>query len=251
MKWTLLLVLLFVLTNNTEGQEHPKSTFAQNRNLINIAVDEVNKTFVSPPERNLQLKSASTAGTKIYVTYINFPEEAKQAFNYAVSIWETLIFTSVPIHIEAHWEKLNNNTLAMGRPSLFINNFDGAPLQNIYYPIALAEKLAEKELNSGGPDIICHFNSKFQWYFGTDGNTPATHYDFVSSILHEITHGLGFSGFFQDADEKGFFTNENNIPSIYDYFLFNNQNQQISDKSLFQSPSHELHKQLTSDNLKL
>jgi hypothetical protein len=88
-------------------------------------------------------------------------------------------------------------------------------------------------MNSGAPDIICRFNSKYNWYFGTDGKTPSTHYDFVSSSLHEITHGLGFSGFLNEKNGKGYFNNNNELPSIYDYFLFNNQDQQISDKSFF------------------
>ena len=250
MKWTLQFVFLIAMVCNGEAQEIYKGSAARGEPLINIAIDEVNKTFVAPPERLSQLKSASTPGSTIKVTYVNFPEDAKRAFEYAVSIWRELIISSVPIHVEAHWDYMNGSVLAEGRPSLFFNNFSGAPNSNIYYPVALAEKLSGKEMNAGGPDIICHFNNKYQWYFGTDGNTPSTQYDFVSSVLHEITHGLGFAGFLKDANGKGFFNNNNNLPSIYDHFLFNQQNQQISDKSLFQSPSYELHKQLTSDNLK-
>ncbi len=250
MKWTLQLVLLIALVGNVRAQERLTETVAQSENLINIALDEVKKTFIAPPEKFNQLKSARTSQSTIKVTYYNFPEEAKQAFQYAVSIWESLIISSVPIHIDAHWEYMNENILAQGRPAVFFNNFNGTPLPNTYYPVALAEKLSNKDLNPGNPDIICHFNNKYNWYFGTDGNTPLTQYDFVSSVLHEITHGLGFSGFLKGADGTGFFNNNNNLPSIYDHFIFNNQNQKIADNTLFKSPSKELHGQLTSDNLK-
>ncbi|HDR52189.1 MAG TPA: T9SS type A sorting domain-containing protein [Mariniphaga anaerophila] len=251
MKWMLISVLLFAFVGNAGAQEIEKGSTAQSENLINIAVDEVNRTFVAPPEQFSRLKSAKAPQSKIQVTYVNFPEEAKRAFSYAVSIWESLLVSPMPIHVEAHWEKMGSNVLAHGRPSLFYNNFSGAPLRNTYYPVALAEKLSGRELNGGNPDIICHFNSEFKWYFGTDGNTPSTHYDFVSSVLHEITHGLGFSGFLKDDGTRGFFNNANNLPSVYDYFIFNHQNQPISDRTLFQSPSYDLHKQLTSDNLKI
>lgn len=250
MKWTLQLILFIAVMGNVRAQERFSETVAQSENLINIALDEVKKTFIAPPEKFNQLKSARTSQTTIKVTYHNFPEEAKQAFQYAVSIWESLIISSVPIHIEAHWVYMNENILAQGRPAVFFNNFNGTPVPNIYYPVALAEKLSNNDLNPGNPDIICHFNNKFAWYFGTDGNTPSTQYDFVSSVLHEITHGLGFSGFLKGADGKGFFNNNNNLPSIYDHYIFNNQNQKIADKTIFQSPSSELHGQLTSDNLK-
>ena len=181
---------------------------------------------------------------------LGFRKNAKKAFEYAVSIWESLISSPVPVKVLAKWENIDGNMLALSRPSAFYVNFDGAPLSNVYYPVPLAEKLAGKDINQGEPDIVCSFNNNYSWYFGTDGNTPVSQYDFVSSVLHEITHGLGVSGFLKDDDGTGFFNNSGNLPSIYDYFIFNSQNQQISDKSLFNSPSPDLHQQLTSNELK-
>ena len=251
MKWTLRLALFIAFVGNVKAQEQYKSSTAPAESFINIAVDEVNKTFVAPPQKFNRLKSAKTPQASIKVSFHNFPEEAKRAFQYAVSIWESLIISPVPVHVEAHWEQMSSNVMAQGRPSVFFSNFNGTPQRDTYYPVALAEKISGKELNAGKPDIICQFNSNIRWYFGTDGNTPSDQYDFVSSVLHEITHGLGFSGFLKGADGKGFFNNTNNLPSIYDYYIFNHQNQKIADKSLFKSPSTELHKQLTSENLKL
>lgn len=37
------------------------------------------------------------------------------------------------------------------------------------------------------------FNSNTNWYYGIDGNPPSTKYDLISTVLHEIGHGLGFS----------------------------------------------------------
>lgn len=250
MKWTLQLVLLLSLACKAEGQDLRKESTAYSESPVNIAVDKVKEIFVAPPERPVRLKSAKATQPTFRVTYVNFPDEAKHAFAYAVSIWEGLISSPVPIHIEAHWQNLESNILAKGNPSIFYNNFSGAPIANVYYPVALAEKLSGKELNAGAPDIICRFSSRFKWYFGTDGQTPSTHYDFVSSALHEITHGLGFSGFLNEKEGKGYFNNNNGLPSIYDYFLFNNDDQQISDKSLFQSPSSDLYRQITSENVK-
>ncbi|HKJ79517.1 MAG TPA: T9SS type A sorting domain-containing protein, partial [Prolixibacteraceae bacterium] len=124
------------------------------------------------------------------------------------------------------------------------------PISNVYYPVALAEKLSGKEINNNEADIICSFNKSYSWYFGTDGDTPVSQYDFVSTVLHEITHGLGVSGFLKDDGGTGFFNNNHNLPSIYDYHIFNSNNQQISDKTLFNSPSVDLHHQLTSKELK-
>jgi len=251
MKWTLLAVLFGIAVCNAEGQKYMGKPVYEIESPVNIATDEVNKRFIPPPAAFNQLKSASSAKASIEVTYINFPEDAKRAFEYAASIWESLISSPVPIKILASWEYMNENILAKSRPAVFYNNFSGSPKQNIYYPVALVEKLSGREVNPGSHDIICNFNNKYPWYFGTDGNTPQTKYDFVSSVLHEITHGLGFSGFFADNNGMGYFNNNNNLPSIYDYFIYNYLNQQIADRSLFESPSQELHNQLTSENLKI
>ena len=52
-------------------------------------------------------------------------------------------------------------------------------------------------MDVGEQDIITSFNSHaaVDWYFGTDGNTPSRRRDFVSVVLHEIGHGLGFISF--------------------------------------------------------
>jgi hypothetical protein len=250
MKWTLQLILLLAWACKAEGQDLYKESTAYSESSVNIALDEIKEIFVAPPVKPLNLKSVKATESTFKVTFVNFPEEAKEAFYYAVSIWEGLVSSPLPIHIEAHWQNLEGGILAKGNPAIFFNNFSGAPISNVYYPVALAEKLSGKELNAGAPDVICRFSSRFKWYFGTDGNTPSTHYDFVSSALHEITHGLGFSGFLNESEGKGYFNNNNGLPSIYDYFLFNNDGQQISDKSLFQSPSSDLYRQITSENVK-
>ncbi|MFW5832380.1 MAG: hypothetical protein ACOCVA_08995, partial [Prolixibacteraceae bacterium] len=250
MKLTLIILLFISGILTVTAQEDIKNSGIESGSSINIPTGEVNKIFVRPIEKENHLKSAQASQIDFEVTYINFPAEAKQAFEYAVSIWENLLTSTVPVKIEATWEKFDNGALALGRPGTFHVNSDGAQIPDTYYPVALAEKLAGKNINSAEADIICRFNSNYPWYFGTDGNTPASKYDFVTAVLHEIVHGLGFSGFFENDGQNGYFGNTNNFPSIYDYYLFNHQNQQLSDASIFSVPSYELHQQLTSEAVK-
>ena len=75
---------------------------------------------------------------------------------------------------------------------------------------ALADALLGEDLQAGtGVDIISRFNASFGltnpdnspcspgsgWYYGLDGNTPAGKTNFLNVVMHEIAHGLGFSGF--------------------------------------------------------
>jgi hypothetical protein len=59
------------------------------------------------------------------------------------------------------------------------------------FPSALAEHLVGGQYNS--IDISADFNANLSnWYFGLDANPPASDYDFVTVVLHELGHGLGF-----------------------------------------------------------
>ena len=250
MKWTLISVLWIVAISNAVGQKKINENEVRGEILVNVASEEVNKSFTPPPENFRKLKSGMKKKSEIIVTYVNFPAEAKSAFEYAISIYEQEISSPIPIMITATWKSLDENYLAEGGTTCFLKNFNSAPIPDVLYPIALAEKLLGKEWNDEkDADIACSFDSKRPWYFGTDGNTPTTKYDFVTVVLHELGHGLGISGFLSDENGVGKINNAGHNPSIYDYCIFNAMNQRISDNSLFTSPSAKLHQQLTSDNL--
>jgi hypothetical protein len=247
LKWTLISFLCIVAISNVAGQKRDFENEVKGNFPVNIALNEVNKIFTPPP---LFLKSAESKKCEIVVNYVNFPEGAKVAFEYAISIYEKSISSSVPIMVTANWKNMKGSILALSGPVSFHKNFNDAPISDVYYPIALAEKLSGKSLNGEkDADIICSFDSKKPWYFGTDGNTPATKYDFVSVVLHEIAHGLGISGFLADENGRGKINNAGNNPSAYDYYIYNSKNQQITDKKLFSSPSVQLHQQLISNKL--
>lgn len=241
------VILFTIILNSLVASGQDRATL-ENTSIINVATDEVNKVYFAP-ENTGNLKSGSK-GCDIVVTYSNFSEEAKIAFEYAISIWEANITTNVPVNIHVSMDKLADHVLGQGKPAIFLRNFRSTPIADVYYPVALAEKITDKEQNKANEaDITCNFNSNKAWYFGTDGNTPVNSYDFVSAVLHEIGHGLGFAGFFTSENGIARLCNTSGSPSIYDYYVMNKYNQRIADNSLFPCPSTELTKQLTSNSL--
>ncbi len=250
MKWMLISFLCIVAISNAVGQKKVFENEVKGETPVNIALDEVNKSFTPPPSSFRNLKSGQKKKSEIIINYVNFPEEAKLAFEYAVSIYEQKISSPVPIVVSATWESLDGNILAQGGSASFHKDFVDAIIPEVFYPIALVEKLSGKEWNDEkDADIICSFDSKRSWYFGTDGNTPRSEYDFVTVVLHEITHGLGMSGFLKVESGVGKISTPGKNPSVYDYYIFNSLNQRIADNSQFTSPSVQLLQQLTSNNL--
>uniref|UniRef100_UPI00321726EE T9SS type A sorting domain-containing protein n=1 Tax=uncultured Draconibacterium sp. TaxID=1573823 RepID=UPI00321726EE len=249
MRRFLFIVLIVAGACNVWAQKQQPEKLTEVNAPENIALQEVRKSFI--PRADVSLKSGAILNSDFQVEFVNFPENAKSAFLYAISIYENLISSSVPITVQAKWETLGTNVLALTKPTSFYKNFDGARLADVYYPAALAEKLAEKEFNGSEPDIICTFNKNTNWYTGTNGDGPSNEYDLVTVALHEIVHGLGFSGFFNVENGEGNLKNSNGVPSIYDVYVYNSLNQKVADNNVFAIPSTELKNQLVSQQLLL
>ncbi|HIO59442.1 MAG TPA: hypothetical protein EYN28_04630, partial [Flavobacteriales bacterium] len=165
----------------------------------------------------------SERAATINVTYTGFSADAQTAFQYAVDIWETLINSTRVININATWAPAAPTNLGSAGPASVWANFTGAPISNTWYAQALAESICNCSIGSN-PDITANFNSsRTDWYFGTDGNTPAGEYDFVSVVLHEIGHGLGFigSGSVDGAGVGSLGLGDDSWAIIYDLFVEN------------------------------
>ena len=220
---------------------------------ILVAEDKDYFTYVKPPlyfrstPREDQVRTVT-----INVTYNGFSAEAQTAFQYAVDILETEITSSVTIELIANWVPLGPGILGSAGANYIVRDFPSAPLSNTWYPAALANKIAGFDLYPSDNDINANFSSSFSnWYFGTDGNTPSGEYDFVSVVLHEIIHGLGFAGSMKVSGAVGSWGNSTPpiYPYVYDTYAVNGSNQRLLNTSLFPNPSVALGTQLTSNNI--
>ncbi len=127
------------------------------------------------------------------------------AFQFAANIWAGLLSSAVVIRVGAKFDPqfcdANSAVLGSARPESVHANFAGAPVTNTWYPQALANSLRGIDLNPGVDDISTTFNSSIGttcpfpqvWYYGLDRNAPANTNDFVTVVLHELGHGLGFT----------------------------------------------------------
>lgn len=200
------------------------------------------RSFVPPRVQPRVRIDANLAS--ITVIYTGFTPEAQAAFQHAVDLWTMQITSSVPIRIEAQFTALGPRELGSAGPVTLIRNATGLSA-NTWYPIALANNVAGVDLLPATNDIRASFSNSSPWYYGTDGNAPSGTYDFVSVVMHELAHGLGFIGSASVSGGSGSW-GSGGYPIVYDRFTENGAGQAIIS---FASPSAALASQLTSNNL--
>lgn len=132
------------------------------------------------------------------------------AFRHAAFLWGSSLQSDVEIQIDAQFDPLPCNAssavLGLAGPNTVHRDFAGAPLPNTWYVQALANAIAGIDLDPTTADASATFNSNIDddpaclatitgWYFGLDGSPPANQIDFVTVVVHELTHCLGFLPF--------------------------------------------------------
>jgi hypothetical protein len=194
------------------------------------------------------------------VTYVSacggesWPAEALSAFEYAMSIWETHLESSVPVAIEATWQELDGNVLGSAGPTR-IAQIPPIGEENTWYSIAQASAMTGNDIKATAGtdfDIVININCAFDdWYFGQDSNPPADLIDFVTVVLHEIGHGIGFIGSMVADEDVGVgnwgFQNSSGSrqPIIYDLFTEDGENIPIINETVYPNPSSLLYDVLT------
>ena len=251
MKKLLTLSLLCAAIQPVVGQ-----TFVEVPGRVPVVVcparSENMHTRVAPPAAYLeQLRTGRRPATaaNIEVTYIGFTPQAQAAFQYAVDIWESVLSSPVTIRVRANWTPLAAGVLGSAGANGFYTRLDGASRVDVQYPVALAEKIAGRDLNATtAADINANFSSTFNWYYGLDGNTPAGQYDLVSVVLHELGHGLGFQAgtSYAAASTQGSYGTP---PINFTTYIENLGNQQLTNTQIFPNPSVALGTEFRSNNL--
>ena len=246
-KYILLFLFLFVHTGNAQELIYNKSVTG-----VCYAGKKTTRIYVPPPYEFLN-NDRTKGGGSITVYYTGFSNQAKAAFEYAVSILESLLPAGSNTTVLATWGKientgvLGNSSITAFAPGWVINALN--PLA--FYPVALAEKIAGTNLNSDlNGDIIININSTVNWYLGTDGKIPvnSNQYDLVTVIIHEMCHGLGFFDS-MDTDERIGWYGISSIPVVYDTFIENIEGKIITDTLDFENYSADLLREFTGDKL--
>ena len=234
----LALSLLFALLLPAPAQSLSQFKVAPSTVWGHTYAGKTTGTASSTPPKVFNLEAKS----KFVVNYKNFPEWAKRDFQSAVDIWAAHFASSAPITIDATWGRSGTwGVLGSARPGNYYSGFDGAPDQSLWYPSALANALAGKDLDPQSPDMVIQINSLASWNTRNDGTPLANEYDLPSVFLHEMAHGLGFLS--TDSYDPFFGYGTIEQPTPYAAYAQLPDGRRLSD---LPSPSIELGKALTS-----
>lgn len=136
-------------------------------------------------------------------------EQRLIAFQHAIDIWRTTLRTDIPLVVFACFDPLtcspDSAVLGSAGSVSLARDFPGADHRDTWYPIAIANMMAGEDLNGDAPEISATFNSSIDsnnacldmvnFYYGLTGQPSGSDIDFVTVLLHELTHGLGFITF--------------------------------------------------------
>lgn len=186
----------------------------------------------SPRSKSANLESKS----RFIINFRNFPTWARQDFQRAANIWAGYFASNVPINIDANWTELGgSNVLGSARPGGYFAGYERAPDATLWYPSALANALAGKDLDPSQAEIIIQVNSAANWNTRNDGLSYPTEYDLQSVFIHEIGHGLGFLSTDSYDPDLGF--GRIDEPTPFDAYALVEDGRRLSD---LPSPSLEL-----------
>jgi len=150
-----------------------------------------------------------------------------KAFQYAADIWAATLVSGVTIDVDATMDPLScdatSATLGQAGPTSVVRDFPDAISTGTWYAVALANKLAGTDLAADEGDVTAQFNDVIGttcpfavgWYYGLDGNAPPNTIDFVTVVLHELAHGLGFLTLVDDVTGAEF----QNHPDAFERYL--------------------------------
>ena len=172
----------------------------------------------------------------------------KPATEYALSLWSQKLAGEVPVKINVDLIYISNpNVIGQSYHMPMAQNTGQVPTSptNTWYPSSLWHQLVGYASISG-LNIKLEMNSNFNFYFETTGNPSYSQMDWITVMLHETNHGLGFYPICQSDGRYLPYSSYSSNPGIFDRQLYQGSTGDVCLTDLNQSQRAAL---LISNNL--
>jgi hypothetical protein len=231
------LISSSLLATSAQAQARVRPSTVWGHTYAGTAAAVANAT-TSKSEASANLEKLS----KFAITYNSFPNWARTEVQTALDTWSANFKSATDITVSATWGRsANRDVLGSARPGSYFAGFIGAPDSTLWYPSALANSLAGKDLDRDNPEIIIQVNSEANWNERGDDKPRTNEYDLESVILHEVAHGLGFLS--TDVYDNFFGYGSIDQPTPFDAYIQTPDGRRLADMP---TPSLELGKTLTA-----
>ena len=155
-------------------------------------------------------KNVSTVGNFLQFSLSGeLNETQRMATEFALELWSNELGGTIPVDIDVNFYPLGQSIIGYSSfPPSFYNHED-----DTWYPSALWNQIVGYNASGSADDILLTMNSQFGFYYGLNG--VGSGIDYVTIMLHEACHGLGF---FSTCSPDGQFYA--GAPGIYDRMLY-------------------------------
>lgn len=148
-----------------------------------------------------------------------WPADAQAAMNHVADILDNLVNSTIPIVVDACYQA-DSSPGSLAFASATESLTQSTPSGDVGIAVALANAIDNSDNNGARSEIFTSVNSNISWDFCTTNCTVAADkFDFVSTIVHEILHGMGFAMSF-GVDDANSPTTGNYNPDITDTFVY-------------------------------
>jgi hypothetical protein len=137
-------------------------------------------------------------------------EARREILEYAVSTLNEGVKGPITIFVDVSFANLENEIHVTGQPLAIFQNFQGAFLP-VRYGCCVANQLACRDLNGPQSEAEMIFNLNTDFHYGTGYNPPPGKVDFLTTVRHQIIHGMGF---YTDLDPETGLWPDNDTPDI-------------------------------------
>lgn len=201
-----------VFGQTEDAQLQPAQTFVRKA----IYTSEPAGKTLGPTKNYSQMPSAGL----FELTFASgYSEQAQEAVMFAAGILSEMFNLNDTIEIRCNWNVSAPNNLGSCGADQF------QEVNGTWMAQALAKQLTDESnlVDVTEFDLTLNLNAgRTDWYFGTDGACPSNEFDIVSTAMHEILHGMGWSGLFgYVSDASGVSVNNWAFPSPYDALVTN------------------------------
>jgi hypothetical protein len=207
-------------------------------------------------------ETTRSASARFEVTGIDVPAEAEAALDEAMRRWSRLVDSEVPIRLRVAF--VEGGPAGFALPNV-VRDFEGAPVPDTWYPSALADAIAGRDLQPDQPDFELFFRRDRQWKFAVEGDPATGEADFLTVTMHEIGHGLGMASWLLTEKGEGFYGRDVPFLSLFPHtiqlpdlearpmvfvrWIADAAGQMLTDTTRYPNPSVELGDLLEQDRI--